>query len=58
MRELLNAQKKNYLHMKKIYNESEAEIRRLKRENAAMHKELSACSALFLKADQDFIGKD
>lgn len=40
--------------MKKEYNESQNEIRRLKRENAAMHKELQICSDLFLNADRNY----
>lgn len=43
--------------MKKIYNESEHEIRRLKRENIAMHTELEACSAIFCNADKVYQGK-
>ncbi|XP_061389338.1 protein Spindly [Musca vetustissima] len=52
MKQLLNSQKKSYMQMKKIYNESEHEIRRLKRENIAMHTELEACSAIFCNADK------
>ncbi|TMW54858.1 hypothetical protein DOY81_000091 [Sarcophaga bullata] len=52
MKQLLAAQKKSYLQMKKIYNESEHEIRRLKRENISMHTELEACSSIFCNADK------
>ncbi|XP_059221975.1 protein Spindly [Stomoxys calcitrans] len=52
MKQLLASQKKSYLQMKKIYNESEHEIRRLKRENIAMHTELEACSTIFCNADK------
>lgn len=43
--------------MKKIYNESEHEIRRLKRENISMHTELEACSSIFCNADKIYQGK-
>lgn len=56
MRQLLNSQKKSYMQMKKIYNESEHEIRRLKRENIAMHTELEACSTIFCNADKVYQG--
>ncbi|XP_037810802.1 protein Spindly [Lucilia sericata] len=52
MKQLLTAQKKSYVQMKKIYNESEHEIRRLKRENISMHTELEACSSIFCNADK------
>ncbi|XP_075153588.1 spindle apparatus coiled-coil protein 1 spindly [Haematobia irritans] len=52
MKQLLTSQKKSYLQMKKIYNESEHEIRRLKRENIAMHTELEACTTIFCNADK------
>lgn len=54
MKKLLADQKKSYLQMKKIFNESEYEIRRLKRENTAMHTELQACSAIFCNADRTY----
>ncbi|XP_037958279.1 protein Spindly [Teleopsis dalmanni] len=54
MMQLLNAQKKSYLKMKKIYGESEHEIRRLKRENIAIHTELEACCSIFCKADKTY----
>ncbi|XP_065355908.1 protein Spindly [Calliphora vicina] len=52
MRNLLTAQKKSYVQMKKIYNDSEHEIRRLKRENISMHTELETCSSIFCNADK------
>lgn len=57
MKKLLNAQKKSYLEMKKIYSESEYEIRRLKRENTSMRTELEACSSIFCYADRTYQGK-
>lgn len=57
MKQLLTAQKKSYVQMKKIYNESEHEIRRLKRENISMHTELEACSSIFCNADKIYQGK-
>lgn len=42
--------------MKMEYNRSEQEIRALKRENAAMHKELQVCSDIFLNADKKYKG--
>uniref|UniRef100_A0A1A9WKR2 Protein Spindly n=1 Tax=Glossina brevipalpis TaxID=37001 RepID=A0A1A9WKR2_9MUSC len=54
MKQLLNAQKKSYLEMRKIYNESEHEIRRLKRENTAMRTELEACTSIFCYADKTY----
>uniref|UniRef100_A0A1B0G187 Uncharacterized protein n=1 Tax=Glossina morsitans morsitans TaxID=37546 RepID=A0A1B0G187_GLOMM len=54
MKKLLNAQKKSYLEMKKIYSESEYEIRRLKRENTSMRTELEACSSIFCYADRTY----
>ncbi|KAH8282489.1 hypothetical protein KR054_007896 [Drosophila jambulina] len=57
MKQLLAAQKKNYLEMKKIYADSQFEIRRLKRENVAMHKELQACSTIFCSADKTYRSK-
>ncbi|SPP79191.1 protein Spindly [Drosophila guanche] len=57
MKQLLAAQKKSYLDMKKTYTESEFEIRRLKRENVAMHRELQACSTIFCSADKTYQNK-
>ncbi|XP_034654521.1 protein Spindly-like [Drosophila subobscura] len=57
MKQLLAAQKKSYLDMKKAYTESEFEIRRLKRENVAMHRELQACSTIFCSADKTYQNK-
>uniref|UniRef100_A0A1A9V067 Protein Spindly n=1 Tax=Glossina austeni TaxID=7395 RepID=A0A1A9V067_GLOAU len=54
MKKLLNAQKKSYLEMKKIYSESEYEIRRLKRENTSMRTEFEACSSIFCHADRTY----
>lgn len=54
MKSLLAAQKKSYLEMKKTFTESQFEIRRLKRENVAMHKELQACSTIFCSADKTY----
>ncbi|XP_001356697.2 protein Spindly [Drosophila pseudoobscura] len=57
MKQLLAAQKKSYLDMKKTFTESEFEIRRLKRENVAMHRELQACSTIFCSADKTYQNK-
>ncbi|KAH8350606.1 hypothetical protein KR067_011671 [Drosophila pandora] len=57
MKTLLSAQKKSYLEMKKTFTESQFEIRRLKRENVAMHKELQACSTIFCSADKTYQNK-
>lgn len=56
MRSLLAAQKNQFLQMKKLYTESEYEIRKLKREQAAMHKELQRCITIFLNADKFYKG--
>ncbi|EDV99147.1 protein Spindly [Drosophila grimshawi] len=57
MKQLLVSQKKSYLDMKKIFNDSKYEIHRLKRENIAMHKELQACSTIFCSADKTYQNK-
>lgn len=57
MKQLLAAQKKSYLDMKKTYSESQFEIRRLTRENVAMHTELQACSTIFCSADKTYRSK-
>ncbi|KAH8378388.1 hypothetical protein KR093_011102 [Drosophila rubida] len=57
MKHLLASQKKSYLDMKKIFNESKSEIHRLKRENIAMHTELQACSTIFCSADKTYQNK-
>ncbi|KAH8249087.1 hypothetical protein KR032_005680 [Drosophila birchii] len=57
MKQLLAAQKKSYLEMKKTYADSQFEIRRLKRENVAMHTELQACSTIFCSADKTYRSK-
>ncbi|KAH8411936.1 hypothetical protein KR222_002908 [Zaprionus bogoriensis] len=57
MKHLLASQKKSYLDMKKIFNESKFEIHRLKRENIAMHTELQACSTIFCSADKTYQNK-
>jgi len=57
MKHLLASQKKSYLDMKKIYNESKFEIHRLKRENIAMHTQLQACSTIFCSADKTYQSK-
>jgi len=54
MKQLLAAQKKSYLDMKKTFSDSQFEIRRLKRENVAMHTELQACSTIFCSADKTY----
>lgn len=56
MKSLLAAQKNQFLQMKKLYTESEYEIRKLKREQAAMHKELQRCITIFLNADKFYKG--
>lgn len=58
MKHLLASQKKSYLEMKKIFNESKFEIHRLKRENIAMHTELQACSTIFCSADKTYQSND
>ncbi|XP_034474198.1 protein Spindly [Drosophila innubila] len=57
MKHLLASQKKSYLDMKKIFNESKFEIHRLKRENIAMHTQLQACSTIFCSADKTYQNK-
>ncbi|KAH8392085.1 hypothetical protein KR215_000321 [Drosophila sulfurigaster] len=57
MKHLLASQKKSYLDMKKIFNDSKYEIHRLKRENIAMHTELQACSTIFCSADKTYQNK-
>lgn len=57
MKAVLAAQKKHYVQMKQQFDLSQQEIRALKRENAAMKKELEICSTLFLNADQTFKGE-
>ncbi|XP_037710936.1 protein Spindly [Drosophila subpulchrella] len=57
MKNLLAAQKKSYLDMKKTFSDSQFEIRRLKRENVAMHTELQACSTIFCSADKTYQNK-
>ncbi|KAH8352368.1 hypothetical protein KR084_003646 [Drosophila pseudotakahashii] len=57
MKHLLAAQKKSYLDMKKTFSDSQFEIRRLKRENVAMHTELQACSTIFCSADKTYQNK-
>lgn len=39
--------------MKKRYDDSEREIRRLKRENADIHNEVKECGNMFYKAESD-----
>lgn len=39
--------------MKKRYEDSEREIRRLKRENADIHNEVKSCASMFHKAESD-----
>lgn len=56
MKSLLAAQKNQFLQMKKLYTESEYEIRKLKREKAAMHRELQTCMSIFLNADKFYKG--
>ncbi|EDW54150.1 GM18139 [Drosophila sechellia] len=57
MKQILAAQKKSYLEMKKTFTDSQFEIRRLKRENVAMHTELQACSTIFCSADKTYQNK-
>ncbi|XP_036336236.1 protein Spindly-like, partial [Rhagoletis pomonella] len=54
MKKLLATQKKSYMDMKKIFHDSQSEIRRLKRENIAMHTELRECSTIFCAADRTY----
>uniref|UniRef100_A0A0A1WGE9 Protein Spindly n=1 Tax=Zeugodacus cucurbitae TaxID=28588 RepID=A0A0A1WGE9_ZEUCU len=54
MKKLLAAQKKSYIDMKKMCNDSQSEIRRLKRENIAMHTELKECTSIFCSADRTY----
>lgn len=42
--------------MKAEYNKSQQEIRSLKRENAAMHKEMQVCADIFMNADRKYKG--
>ncbi|XP_067643141.1 protein Spindly-B [Eurosta solidaginis] len=57
MKKLLAAQKKSYMDMKKVFHDSQSEIRRLKRENVAMHTELRECSSIFCAADRTYQSK-
>ncbi|XP_017485618.1 PREDICTED: protein Spindly [Rhagoletis zephyria] len=57
MKKLLATQKKSYMDMKKIFHDSQSEIRRLKRENIAMHTELRECSTIFFAADRTYQNK-
>ncbi|EDV57639.2 protein Spindly [Drosophila erecta] len=57
MKQILAAQKKSYLEMKKTFTDNQFEIRRLKRENVAMHTELQACSTIFCSADKTYQNK-
>ncbi|XP_014094413.2 protein Spindly [Bactrocera oleae] len=57
MKKLLAVQKKSYIDMKKICHDSQSEIRRLKRENIAMHTELKECSSIFCAADRTYQDK-
>ncbi|XP_054084739.1 uncharacterized protein LOC105211597 [Zeugodacus cucurbitae] len=54
MKKLLAAQKKSYIDMKKLCNGSQSEIKRLKRENIALHKELKQCTSLLCSADRSY----
>lgn len=57
MKQVLMVQKKNYMEMKKIYTESEYEIRRLKRENKSFHTELESCISIFCNADKTYYSR-
>ncbi|XP_053955558.1 protein Spindly [Anastrepha ludens] len=57
MKKLLAAQKKSYIDMKKVFHDSQSEVRRLKRENIAMHTELRECSSIFCAADRTYQDK-
>ncbi|XP_037031351.1 protein Spindly isoform X2 [Bradysia coprophila] len=52
MRALLVAQKANYIEMKNELEKCQQEVRKLKRENTAMYKEMEVCSHIFLNAEQ------
>ncbi|KXJ74844.1 protein Spindly [Aedes albopictus] len=54
MIEMLQSQRKRYTEMKKLYSESQFQIRRLTRENEELCNEIKACSELFAKADNTF----
>lgn len=54
MKRVLAAQKTHYAQMKVEYGRSQQEIRSLKRENAAMKKELEICAAMFMNADRTY----
>ncbi|XP_055383187.1 protein Spindly [Condylostylus longicornis] len=57
MKSRLLSQKKIYLEMKKVHNESLFEIRRLKRENSAMQAEAQACVSIFLNSKKFYEDK-
>lgn len=54
MIDMLQAQRKRYLEMKKLHSESQFQIRRLTRENRELCDDIKTCSELFLKADSSF----
>ncbi|XP_021694237.1 protein Spindly [Aedes aegypti] len=54
MIEMLQNQRKRYNEMKKLYGESQFQIRRLTRENEELCNEIKACSEMFTKADNTF----
>ncbi|KAJ6597361.1 Protein Spindly-B [Pseudolycoriella hygida] len=51
MKALLVAQKAKFIEMKNELEQSQREMRKLKRENAAMYKEMEVCSHTFLNAE-------
>lgn len=54
MIDMLQAQRKRYLEMKKLHAESQFQIRRLTRENRELCDDIKTCSELFLKADSSY----
>ncbi|XP_058443733.1 protein Spindly [Malaya genurostris] len=52
--EMLETHKKRYREMKKLYSESQFQIRRLTRENREICNEIQDCSELFLRANRNF----
>lgn len=54
MIEMLQSQRKRFNEMKKLYSESQFQIRRLARENEELCNEIKTCSELFTKADNNF----
>jgi hypothetical protein len=51
MKDILQAERRSYLEMRKLYNSKEIEIRKLKRENTNIRNEIEACSTLLRRGE-------